>query len=317
MREPSTSKVNNITIPTKKDQHDFLETHWQIHKSEGKRMAQEQQKLLEDNPNPSCPTCYSKSTTVSEEFDNFFQTITQYQDITDYTGRTEELFKFYNQATDIQKQSQLAVAVAVSFNYGSTYWKGNSDLTAVIELIKAYQKGALQQEPAEELQEELELVEENPIADTSFIDNTNKLFQYSSITSDSEYEAEQNPPVIPSRKDKGPLHTLPRSEIQNFFEKFQQRPDTPTPIVRSRALHFKRPILTKRPVSTRRPIPTTMTTSTSSSMDLLAQAMAKLTDHVTNSGNNRPREYSLMKIDTFSGDEQDPMEWWQMFEKAT
>jgi hypothetical protein len=52
-------------------------------------------------------------------------------------------------------------------------------------------------------------------------------------------------------------------------------------------------------------------------MDLLAQAMTRLTEPITITGTHGPREYTLMKIDSFYGDEQDPMEWWQTFEKAT
>ena len=284
MGEPSTNRTSQIIIPSKGDQHAFVQKHWSIHHTENERTTLEQQYSLKDCPDPSCLNCFSKPTPIPEDFDTFFQTITKYQDITDYTGRTVELFEKYIQEEDSTKQVQLAVTVAVSLIYGQAYWQGTTTLADIVNLIKAYQRG--------ELTPELE--EEKEIADTSFIQDTQQLYT-SSLNSENieeEEEQEQIPlNITPKGKEKQLLLTPPRTEIRNYFNQFH-RPDTP--INRPRNKRLVRPIIT---------------TSTTSDMDLLAQAMTRLTEHITTTGTHGPREYTLMKIDSFYRDEQDPMEW--------
>jgi hypothetical protein len=93
---------------------------------------------LKDCPDPSCSKCYPPPTTIPKEFDTFYRTIIQYQDIINYTGRTVELFEKYNQETDLGKKSQLAVTVAVSLAYGKTYWEGTANLVDIVDLIEDY-----------------------------------------------------------------------------------------------------------------------------------------------------------------------------------
>jgi hypothetical protein len=51
-------------------------------------------------------------------------------------------------------------------------------------------------------------------------------------------------------------------------------------------------------------------------MDALVDIMNRLAQlTVNNQNNNTNREYNLVKVDYFTGNE-DPMEWWQNFEKA-
>ena len=117
MGEPSTNKTSQITIPPKGDQYTFVQKHWNIYHTENERTTLDQQYSLKDCPDPSCLECFPKPTLIPEDFDIFFQTITKYQDITDYTGRIVELFRKYTQEEDSNKQTQLAVTVAVSFVY--------------------------------------------------------------------------------------------------------------------------------------------------------------------------------------------------------
>ncbi len=293
MGEPSTKRTSQITIPSKTDQYSFVQKHWNIHHTQNERTPLEQQYSLKDCPDPSCLDCFPKPVSISDNFDTFFQTIAKYQDITDYTGRTVELFEKYIEEEDSTKRTQLAVTVAVSLVYGRTYWQGATNLSDIVDLIETYQKGELILE-----------LEEEEIADTSFIQDTEQLYTSSLASEDIEEEKEgqeQEPTplnITPQRKEKQPLLTPPRTEIRNYFNQFH-RPDTP--INRPRNKRLVRP---------------TMTTSTTNNMDLLAQAMTRLTEHITNVGTSTSREYTLMKIDSFSGDEQDPMEWWQTFEKA-
>ena len=143
MGEPSTSKSNNIIIPSKEDQFNFVKKHWNIHQSKNKRTPLELQHSLKDCPDLSCLDCYPKPITISKDFIDFYQTIIRYQDITAYTGRTVELFEKYNQETNPIKQHQLAITVAVSLAYGQDYWQGTTDLSDIVNLIEAHRKGEL------------------------------------------------------------------------------------------------------------------------------------------------------------------------------
>src|SRR3954470_2136081 len=129
MGEPSTSK---IIIPPKKDQYTFARKHWDIHHTGNERTPLEQKQALKDTPDPSCLTCFPKPISIPEDFDTFFQKVTKYQDITDYTGRTVELFGKYNKEENPTTQTQLAVTVAISLIYGETYWKGTTDLSDIV-----------------------------------------------------------------------------------------------------------------------------------------------------------------------------------------